>query len=866
MGCFSSRSTIAPTDSNEDLSGKTTGIKTTGPANGHTFGMPSKINGVQADKIRQTDTADRSSRKFDERNVAATHQDQQQNLQTNSSRGKTDSPNSSIEAPDDDIMSILISSQEKSSEQENLPMNNQVSSMGDTGSVTGEEPTSILHDELERDRKEAIIHINGSSSSNQVAQLTDSGRKSTGGGGGGGASSFDDEPNLDLLRQYIAVDYEITQLEDKDALRVYHEKIEQLEQLERELDMISSEAEEVAVRNDSNFGSPSGRGSVQLMDSKIDGENNSILSDATGSMSHKSWLADDQRLKEVAGSKQGRMAGASVSATNTNNSKINRAALDSGSIADTANSKRSNRSRRNNNANSSTTTNNNNHNLSYSTIEEVFNRKIILEKERDKLKKEVEIVIVECDKLQQRYKRRDEILDKLFDGRTGGGLENHLEQQLNWLLEQKHYVDQVFYAWKRAETLTSQTCEQFASALELLKRLPKIEDAEQRSEIVNNIGQLLIKSRQDMEQAQKYNPNVDAPFFTENETERFDRIIDMITNFSNKSKPQQPQLSQPPPPPPPLQPPLQPPPQPPLSPTPTPTPSSATQPSSSSASPIDAPYSLINLSSSSISPTAYSQILTVIQFAYKRAVSIRLWLEQILQTTIARDTFELAEEYKWIAIQLRKERINLIKLKLQEEPYQAMAQSVKEQIERQQSLVDSRRQHEINRDSGVESETNDIDIEEEIYRLLELNKWRLEVVAATPSSSTTTPAQVDNPTSAMMPSQATSSDKSKAVPAASASAASLLGGGGQKPAKAGGSLTSPLAAPSWRDTNNMDSSAAQVRQRDAPDRNTPSAGNDLAATTKTSSVSSGFTMPTKLKIELDEDLRQSLLSKYQVSE
>ncbi|GLJ59390.1 hypothetical protein SUGI_1507090, partial [Cryptomeria japonica] len=78
-----------------------------------------------------------------------------------------------------------------------------------------------------------------------------------------------------------------------------------------------------------------------------------------------------------------------------------------------------------------------------------------------------------------------------------------------------------------------------------------------------------------------------------------------------------------------------------------------------------------------------------------------------------------------------------------------------------QSLVDSRRQHELNRDSGVESETNDIDIEEEIYRLLELNKWRLEAAAAPPAPPSPLTAQVNSPMAAIMPS---SSDKSKVVP------------------------------------------------------------------------------------------------------
>jgi len=477
-------------------------------------------------------------------------------------------------------------------------------------------------------------------------------------------NSFDDELNMDLLKQYIAVDYEITQLEDKDALRIYHEKIEQLEQLERELDMISSEAEEAAARSETDLAQLArfhSNNSANLQnDSKQEVESNSMIS---GSISVKSSF----RLQ-----KQGQTAQRGKSPRNQTISRLQDGASAKG---------KNNQEHR---TDSSKIGGQMQPPESYSTVEEVFNRKIILEKERDKLKKEVELVIIECDKLQQKYKKRDEILDKLFDGRTGNGLENHLEQQLNWLMEQKHYVDQVFYAWKRAETLTSQTCEQFASALELLKRLPKMQNEEHRNELANNIAQLLIKSRQDMEQAQRYNPNVDAPFFTDTETERFDKIIETI---------------------------------------------SQTQ---------------------SFTQSEYSQIATVIQFAYKRAVSIRLWLEQILQITIARDSFELAEEYKWIAIQLRKERITLINSKLQEAPYRSMVQSIREQMAQKQNqqshFTDGAKtsnmiggtngnKNEINRDSGVESDA--IDIEEEIYRLLEMNKSRLETSVARQSKHPT---------------------------------------------------------------------------------------------------------------------------------
>lgn len=57
------------------------------------------------------------------------------------------------------------------------------------------------------------------------------------------------ELNKDLLRHHIALDFEINQLEDWDALRAYLEKIWQQEQLEHELDMIGFEVEEMAVQS-----------------------------------------------------------------------------------------------------------------------------------------------------------------------------------------------------------------------------------------------------------------------------------------------------------------------------------------------------------------------------------------------------------------------------------------------------------------------------------------------------------------------------------------------------------------------------------------------------------------------------------------
>lgn len=649
-----------------------------------------------------------------------------------------------------------------------------------------------------------------------------------------------------MLRQYVAIDHEISQLEDKDALRIYHEKIEQLEMLERELDMISSETEEVAARNNNGLERQQSSG-VNIDSGEIranDLESNSLVSGATGSMSANSSIAvrqDSQRRKQQQGDSNnnnsaaaGTSAGGNKSATNNRSSALVSGTNNNSSHQQLAETKKSNIDASRTTASTMNESSRRyNKKSSYSTVEEVFNRKIILEKKRDKLKKEVEAVIVECDKLQQRYKKRDDILDKLFDGRAGNGLENHLEQQLNWLLEQKHYVDQVFYAWKRAETLTSRTCEQLASAVGLLKKLPDIEEEDQRNELIKSICDLLKASRQDMEQAQKYNPNVDAPFLTEAETKRFDKIIDTISSGSVKS-------------------------------------------------------------------SEFGQITTVIQFAYKRAASIKLWLEQILQITIARDSFELAEEYKWIAIQLRKERITLIKTKLQESPYRSMVRSVQEQMARQQQQLatDNKRVNEINRDSGVESD--DIDIEEEIYRLLELNKARMvmEGVRGANRASANGKQQLNGTAAADGKGLMTDQGGSKRM--------QLAAGGGQRKLASGGDASggsaSAAAGNSWgqgRDQAISDRIERRMRgdidrtpapppppsQGLPPDQSTGAGettgqqgetGDSRATTTasqqdnmttgSTSQVSSAVSqLPSKLKVELDEAAKQDLLSKLHIS-
>lgn len=60
----------------------------------------------------------------------------------------------------------------------------------------------------------------------------------------------------------------------------------------------------------------------------------------------------------------------------------------------------------------------------------------------------------------------DPKLDQIFDGQYGSDLENQLEKELDWLLEQKHHVDQAYFRWKQAHLCVKQACKHLTEAIE----------------------------------------------------------------------------------------------------------------------------------------------------------------------------------------------------------------------------------------------------------------------------------------------------------------------------------------------------------------------------------------------------------------
>lgn len=114
--------------------------------------------------------------------------------------------------------------------------------------------------------------------------------------------------------------------------------------------------------------------------------------------------------------------------------------------------------------------------------------------QRNNLKIEVEQLVGEGEKLQHLYQKRDELLgddntpvshlyisliiinfvDSVFEGQYGSDIENQLERELDWLLEQKHHVDQAHFRWKQSHLMIKQAGGQLGTALQKWKDLLNI--------------------------------------------------------------------------------------------------------------------------------------------------------------------------------------------------------------------------------------------------------------------------------------------------------------------------------------------------------------------------------------------------------
>ncbi|CAG2172291.1 unnamed protein product, partial [Oppiella nova] len=237
-----------------------------------------------------------------------------------------------------------------------------------------------------------------------------------------------------------------------------------------------------------------------------------------------------------------------------------------------------------------------------------LNRLEVVEKElettsqqQNNIKLEVQQSVAEGEKLQLYYQKRDELLDAIFEGQYASDIENQLEKELDWLLEQKHHVDQAHFRWKQAKTLVKQANVQLGRGLQKWKELLDIpvQENEQRYHCVADARDNLVMASQNIQGAQRYLPNISLPYCAPDEVETLNKAISYI--FTDMQTPER-----------------------------------------------------------------HTHALNCYQTTYKRAGALRQWLEQVLNSTIAKDLHELTEECKARASELRAERIRLIRKRIKE--------------------------------------------------------------------------------------------------------------------------------------------------------------------------------------------------------
>ena len=65
-------------------------------------------------------------------------------------------------------------------------------------------------------------------------------------------------------------------------------------------------------------------------------------------------------------------------------------------------------------------------------------------------------------------------IDAIFEGQYGSSIEQQLEKELDWLLEQKHHVDQAHFRWKQAQLMSRQATSQLSESIQKWKDLLSI--------------------------------------------------------------------------------------------------------------------------------------------------------------------------------------------------------------------------------------------------------------------------------------------------------------------------------------------------------------------------------------------------------
>ncbi|KAG1662166.1 hypothetical protein GQR58_021084 [Nymphon striatum] len=147
---------------------------------------------------------------------------------------------------------------------------------------------------------------------------------------------------------------------------------------------------------------------------------------------------------------------------------------------------------------------------------------------KKKLDEDIEVLSKEGDRLQEMVIQQDKLLHDIFDGEYGSELENQLEKSLVMLEEQKNYIDQAFYKWKKAQTSIIQAVKQFSPALEDWRMISETSEMEEKYTLGTKARNSLIAALQNMQGAQMLLHNITFPYCNKEELDTLNSAITYI--------------------------------------------------------------------------------------------------------------------------------------------------------------------------------------------------------------------------------------------------------------------------------------------------------------------------------------------------
>ena len=101
---------------------------------------------------------------------------------------------------------------------------------------------------------------------------------------------------------------------------------------------------------------------------------------------------------------------------------------------------------------------------------------------------------------------------------------------MDWLLEQKHHVDQAHFRWSEALRLTQEASEQMAKAVHKWRQVPSISssDLEKRYYAAAETRNHLVSAQQSLLATLRYLPNIEIPYCDSSDSKTLDKAISYI--------------------------------------------------------------------------------------------------------------------------------------------------------------------------------------------------------------------------------------------------------------------------------------------------------------------------------------------------